>query len=83
MFALLLVGFSLAPLGLLLLFWNMFPQDRSIHPVYREAGVETEVQYAPSSQLKTLKHELPAAAKVLKVGTVTGGDMAKLPNAIC
>ena len=41
MFSLVLVGFGLAPLGLLLLFWNMFPQDRGIHPIYRGSGVET------------------------------------------
>ena len=63
MFALMLVGLRLAPLGLLILLWNMFPQDGSIHPIYRETGVETEVRYAPSSQLKTLKHKLRAAAK--------------------
>jgi len=28
---------SLAPLGLLLLFWRMFPDDRGIHPIYRDS----------------------------------------------
>jgi hypothetical protein len=30
-----LAAISLAPLGLLLLFWVMFPDDRGIHPIYR------------------------------------------------
>jgi hypothetical protein len=32
---------SLAPLGLLLLFWRVFPRDRDFHPIYRESGIET------------------------------------------
>jgi hypothetical protein len=36
MFDFLLVGFSLAPLGLLLLFWRVFPHDRGLHPIYRD-----------------------------------------------
>ena len=31
---------SLAPLGLFLLFWRMFPRDRGVHPIYRESGIE-------------------------------------------
>jgi hypothetical protein len=30
-----LAAISLAPPGLLLLFWRMFPNDRGIHPIYR------------------------------------------------
>ena len=32
-----LAAISLAPLGLLLLFWRMFPDDRGIHPIYRDS----------------------------------------------
>ena len=31
---------SLAPLGLFLLFWRMFPRDRGVHPIYREPEIE-------------------------------------------
>ena len=34
-----LAAISLAPLGLLLLFWSMFPDDRGIHPIYRDSGL--------------------------------------------
>jgi hypothetical protein len=51
MFELGLVGFSLVPLGLLLLFWRRFPRNSGIHPIYRQSGIEsmdkrTEVQDA-------------------------------------
>ena len=42
MFALFMVGFSLMPFGLLLLFWNMFPEDHGVHPIYRKSGVNME-----------------------------------------
>ena len=29
-----LAAISLAPVGLFLLFWRMFPDDRGIHPIY-------------------------------------------------
>jgi hypothetical protein len=32
-----LAAISLAPLGLLLFFWMMFPDDRGIHPIYRDS----------------------------------------------
>jgi len=32
-----LAAISLAPLGLFLLFWRMFPDDRGIHPIYRDS----------------------------------------------
>src|SRR3954453_11197255 len=32
-----LAAISLAPPGLLLLFWRMFPDDRGIHPIYRDS----------------------------------------------
>ena len=31
---------SLAPVGLFLLFWKMFPRDRGVHPIYRESAIE-------------------------------------------
>jgi hypothetical protein len=37
---------SLAPLGVLLLFWGVFPRDRGIHPIYRESRIETTDQRA-------------------------------------
>lgn len=37
----LLVGVSLVPLGLLLFFSKVFPNDCGIHPIYREPGIET------------------------------------------
>ena len=49
MFDFVLATLSLAPIGLFLLFWRLFPRDRGVHPIYREAGIEmidnrTEVQ---------------------------------------
>lgn len=41
MFDFFLLGLSLAPLGLLLFFWRVFPKDRGIHPIYRESETET------------------------------------------
>ena len=32
-----LAAIGLAPLGLLLLFWRIFPDDRAIHPIYRDS----------------------------------------------
>jgi hypothetical protein len=51
-----LAALSLAPLGLFLLFWRMFPRDRGVHPIYRESGIEmlenrTEVQDAIERRL--------------------------------
>ena len=40
MFDFFLVALSLAPFGLFLLFWTVFPRDRGIHPIYRESGIE-------------------------------------------
>jgi hypothetical protein len=40
MFDLFLAAFSLAPLGLFLL-WRVFPRDSSVHPIYRESEIET------------------------------------------
>jgi hypothetical protein len=53
MFDLFLAALSLAPLGLFLLFWRVFPRDSSVHPIYREPEIETigkrtEVQDMPS-----------------------------------
>lgn len=36
-FDLLLAAVRLAPLGLLIFFWRMFPDDRGIHPIYRDS----------------------------------------------
>ena len=41
MFDFFLAALSLAPVGLFLLFWRMFPRDRGVHPIYRESGNET------------------------------------------
>jgi len=41
MFDLFLAALSLAPLGLFLLFWRVFPRDTAVHPIYREAEIET------------------------------------------
>jgi hypothetical protein len=56
MFDFFLAALSLAPLGLFLLFWRMFPRDRGVHPIYRESGIEmlenrTEVQDAIERRL--------------------------------
>ena len=40
MFDFFLAALSLAPLGLLLLLWRMFPRDRGVRPIYRESGIE-------------------------------------------
>jgi len=36
-----LVAFSLAPLGLFILFWKLFHEDRGVHPIYRKSTTET------------------------------------------
>ena len=36
-----LVGLSLAPLGLFILFWTLFHEDRGVHPIYRKSTTET------------------------------------------
>jgi len=41
MFDLFLAALSLAPLGLFLLFWRVFPRDTAVHPIYRESEIET------------------------------------------
>ena len=41
MFDLFLAALSLAPLGLFLLFWRVFPRDTDVHPIYRESKIET------------------------------------------
>ena len=35
------VGLSLAPLGLFILFWKLFHEDRGVHPIYGEPTTET------------------------------------------
>jgi hypothetical protein len=57
-----LAALSLAPVGLFLLFWKMFPRDRGVHPIYRESGAEmidsgTEVQDATARRLQMRKGE--------------------------
>jgi hypothetical protein len=42
MFGFFLAALSLAPLGVFLAFWRMFPRDRGIHPIYRESGIDTK-----------------------------------------
>jgi hypothetical protein len=32
-----LAAISLPPVALFLLFWRMFPDDRGIHPIYRDS----------------------------------------------
>jgi hypothetical protein len=41
MFDLFLATLSLAPLGLFLLFWKVFPRDTAVHPIYRESEIQT------------------------------------------
>lgn len=36
-----LVGLSLAPFGVFILFWNLFHEDRGVHPIYRKSTTET------------------------------------------
>jgi hypothetical protein len=64
MFDLFLAALSLAPVGLFLLFWRMFPRDRGVHPIYRESGIEmidngTEVQDATARrpQMRTVERK--------------------------
>jgi hypothetical protein len=59
---------SLAPLGLFLVFWTMFPRDRGVHPIYRESGIEmidngTEVLDATARrpQMKKIERKGKAA----------------------
>jgi hypothetical protein len=63
-----LAALSLAPVGLFLLFWRMFPRDRGVHPIYRESGNETidngtEVQ---DMTARGLQRRLRADAKQLE-----------------
>jgi hypothetical protein len=62
MFDFFLAALSLAPFGLFLLFWRMFPRDRGVHPIYRESGIEmidtgTEVQDATERRPQMRKVE--------------------------
>jgi hypothetical protein len=62
MFDFFLAALSLAPFGLFLLFWRMFPRDRGVHPIYRESGIEmidtgTEVQDAAARRPQMRKVE--------------------------
>jgi len=62
MFDFLLAALSLAPVGLFLLFWRMFPRDRGVHPIYRESGIEmidngNEVQEATARRPQMRKVE--------------------------
>jgi hypothetical protein len=41
MFDFFVTAVNLAPVGLLLLFWGVFPRDCGIHPIYQESGIET------------------------------------------
>ena len=41
MFDLFLAALSLAPLGLFLLFWRVFPRDTGVHPIYQDSEIET------------------------------------------
>jgi hypothetical protein len=36
-----LAALSLAPLGLFLLFWKVFPHESAVQPIYRESEIET------------------------------------------
>lgn len=51
MFDFFLAALSLAPVGLFLLFWRMFPRDRGIHPIYRESGTETMIKRTESQDV--------------------------------
>ncbi len=58
MFDLFLAASSLAPLGLFLLFWRVFPRDTAVHPIYRESenqttGKKTEVPDMTPRRLHT------------------------------
>jgi hypothetical protein len=35
-----LAVFALAPFGLLVLFWKVFPEARAVHPIYRNSTTE-------------------------------------------
>jgi hypothetical protein len=62
MFDFFLAALRLAPVGLFLLFWRMFPRDRGVHPIYRESGIEmidngTEVEDATAGRPQLRKVE--------------------------
>ena len=68
MFDFFLAALSLAPLGLFLVFWRMFPRDRGVHPIYRKSriemmGNETGVQdmTARRLQMKEVERKCKAA----------------------
>ena len=58
---------SLAPVGLFLLFWRMFPHDRGIHPIYRESGTETIGERTESLSVTALRLHMKEVGRKCKV----------------
>ena len=67
MFDFFLVALSLAPVGLFLLIWRVFPRDRGVHPIYRESGIEM-ICNGPEVQDATARR--PQMRKVERKGKV-------------
>jgi hypothetical protein len=66
MFGFFLAALSLAPLGVFLAFWRMFPRDRGNHPIYRESGIDT-IDKKPKSLTRPWK---PPIREVKRDGKV-------------
>ena len=43
LFDLVVAAFTLAPVGVFVIFWMTFREDLGIHPIYRQSRVETRV----------------------------------------
>jgi hypothetical protein len=67
MFDFFLGALSLAPLGLFLLFWRMFPRDRGVHPIYRESGTETIGKRTESQDVSARRLHMKEVGRKRKV----------------
>jgi Domain of unknown function (DUF4136) len=58
MFEFLIAAFTLAPIGLLLLFWRVFPHDRGIDPIYKEPTTEKYTRFLSVVTRKTKEEQM-------------------------
>jgi hypothetical protein len=67
MFDFFLAALSMAPVGLFLLFWRIFPRDRGIHPIYRESGTETTGERTESQDVTAQRLHMKEVGRKCKV----------------
>jgi hypothetical protein len=67
MFDFLLAALSLAPVGLFLLLWRIFPRDRGLHPIYRESGTETMGERTESQDVTPRRLHMKEVERKCKV----------------